>query len=324
MKNPKTSLSCNSSGETELEKYIPAHLSELAQRNFSPGTIEGRRKELAFFIRYCLERSITEPSQITVALMERYRKFITQYRSAMTGKRLAPSTQIHRLATVKFYLNYLSRKGRMLFNPAAEIEMPKMGRRLPRDVLSAAEAEKILMIPDITTPVGLRNRAMLEILYSTGIRRAEMRNLDHGDIDFQGGTIFVREGKGQVDRVVPVGERALFWTEKYINEARPALIKESTEAVFISFAGKRISRDMITIMVRNCRKESGVNKNGAAHMFRHTAATLMLEGGADVRYVQQLLGHKELSSTQRYTHVAIAKLKEVHRLTHPAKFRKKK
>jgi integrase/recombinase XerD len=150
------------------------------------------------------------------------------------------------------------------------------------------------------------------------------------DVDFSNGTIFVREGKGQKDRVIPVGERALSWLRKYLYDVRPALILGAVPSVeddghlFLSVKGTGLGREMITEIVTDSRKKAGVEKQGSAHMFRHTTATLMLENGADVRYVQQMLGHKELSSTQIYTHVAIRKLKEVHAKTHPAKFRKAK
>lgn len=308
----------------ELAGHVVPYIESLLQKNFSLETLTGRRRELREFLSFCFDRSITEPSQITVSLVERFRKYTSEHISSVTGHRRSVVTQIHLLSTLRDYLRYLVKKGEMLFNPALEVDLPRMEHRLPRNVLTADETEQILMMPDLTDPLGLRNRAMLEVLYSTGVRRAELRGIDIADVSFAGGTIFVRQGKGKYDRVVPVGERALSWIQKYLDDVRSVFANEYSEnALFLSQEGNRISKDMVTMIVTAYRKAAGITKKGSAHMFRHTAATLMLENGADVRYVQALLGHRELSSTQRYTHVAIRKLKEVHEKTHPAKFRRR-
>lgn len=307
-----------------LAGLVPAYLSDLSQRNFSVETIKGRHRELTGFVFYCADRSVTEPSSLTVSFMERYRKHVTGRVSEKTGRRTSVVTQIHLLSSVRDYLRFLVRKGYMLFNPALEVELPRMGHRLPRNVLTVDEAERILMMPDLTDPVGLRNRVILEVLYSCAVRRSELCGIRTNDIDFTAGTVFIREGKGKTDRVVPVGERALLWIEKYLTEVRPAFLSKAVQDdghLFLGVKGERLKKDMITDIVTKARRAAGIEKNGSSHMFRHTTATLMLENGADVRYVQQMLGHKELSSTQIYTHVAIRKLKEVHEKTHPAKFR---
>jgi integrase/recombinase XerD len=161
---------------------------------------------------------------------------------------------------------------------------------------------------------------MLEVLYSTGARRGELAGLDLGDLDAERGLALVREGKGRKDRMVPVGDRALAWVAKYLRESRPSLTAESTRgSLFVTETGERLSTSWLTDLVRTYVERSGVAKVGACHLFRHTCATLMLEGGADIRFIQQLLGHAELSTTEIYTRVSIVKLKEIHRATHPAR-----
>lgn len=302
-----------------LVELTPAYLDHLKDRNYSPGTVNARRRELSGFLSFCAERAVVEPAQLTVSLVERFRKELARRVSDTTGRRLSPATQISRLSMLRDFLRFLVKRGELLFNPALEVELPKMGVRLPRGVLTAHEAERMLCVPDIETPSGLRNRALLELLYSTAIRRAELAALDMVDVNSSAGTVFVRQGKGQVDRVVPVGERALVWLEKYVDAARPSLLlgRPDHGALFVSAEGTRLTPDMVTHIASQARTEAGIEKQGAAHILRHTAATLMLENGADVRHVQQLLGHRELSSTQRYTHVAIRQLKEVHARTHP-------
>jgi len=213
----------------------------------------------------------------------------------------------------------VAEKSRTLFHPASELELPRLDRRLPRQVLSIAEVEQIMSLPDVTTPNGIRDRAMLETLYSTGIRRAELLNLRLYDVARDQGTVMVRLGKGRRDRVVPIGERALGWIEKYLVEVRPSLVMEPDEGtIFISHFAEGFSPHWLTEIVRTYVDKAGIGKTGGCHLFRHTMATLMLESGADIRFIQAMLGHAKLETTSIYTYVSIRKLKEIHELTHPA------
>lgn len=305
-----------------IAEYLAPYLDDLRQRNFSLETISGRRKEIERFLAYSGERSVLAPADLTVSFFERYSKYETSRVSETTGRKLSAVTAIHSLSTLRSFLGYLVKHRALMFNPALEVELPKMGRRLPRNVLTSIEVERMMLIPDIADPVGLRNRAILELLYSTGMRRSELARLEIGDIDFSGGTVFIKQGKGLVDRIAPAGKRALLWVEKYLNEGRPGFpASEKLTALFLAAQfHRRLSAAQISQIVSDAKQAAGIEKSGAAHMLRHTAATLMLENGADVRYVQQFLGHKELNSTQRYTHVAIRALHAVHAKTHPANF----
>jgi integrase/recombinase XerD len=171
----------------------------------------------------------------------------------------------------------------------------------------------------VTEATGLRDRALLETLYSTGLRRTEMLRLTAATIDFAGGTACVRLGKGRKDRIVPIGDRALLWIGKYLSEGRPKLAKPGGDfgPLFITERGGPIAAKHLSALVTRYVNLSGVGKTGSCHIFRHTCATLMLEHGADIRHVQEQLGHACLQTTQVYTHVSIRKLKEVHSLTHP-------
>ncbi len=166
----------------------------------------------------------------------------------------------------------------------------------------------------------LRDHAALEILYSTGMRRKELTGLRLYDLDLERGTVMIREGKGKKDRLLPLGARAAAWLDKYLEEARPKLVVEPDEReVFLCVSGRGLTPGVLGNLVHAYIEQSGVNKSGSCHLFRHAMAALMLENGADLRYVQQMLGHARLNTTEIYTHVNIQKLIEVHRLTHPAK-----
>ena len=235
-----------------------------------------------------------------------------------TAQPLSFHSQHTRLAPVRVWFRWMVRQNYLLANPASEIELPRIGYRLP-NVLSIAEAEQVISQPDIHDLLGLRDRAILETLYSTGMRRLELVHLKLYDTDLARGIVTIRQGKGKKDRVIPIGDRAVAWIEKYLADARPRLVVEpDAGTLFLTADGEEISRDHLTFMARGYIAQAKIGKMGACHLFRHTMATLMLEGGADIRFIQQMLGHAKLSSTQIYTQVSIRMLKQVHSMTHPA------
>jgi len=194
-----------------------------------------------------------------------------------------------------------------------------LGVRLPHAVLTAGEAEAIIAQPNPATTVGLRDRVILEILYSTGMRRHELCGLRLDDLDLERGTVLVREGKGRKDRMLPLGLRATDWLRRYLQRGRPKLAaKADALALFLRPDGAGLSTGMLGLLVHRYIQCSGIGKKGCCHLFRHAMATLMLEGGADIRYIQQMLGHARLTTTEIYTQVNITRLIEVHRQTHPA------
>jgi len=215
----------------------------------------------------------------------------------------------------------MAKQNAILWNPASDLELPRKGRRLPHHVLTLTEVERVLAVPNVRDGLGLRDRAILEVLFGTGMRRLELCGLGVYDLDIERGTLHIRHGKGDKERVVPIGERALSWLGKYMDVVRPALVvDESEEALFLTRMGTTMGADALTERVRHYVRDSGIGKRGACHLFRHSMATLMLEGGADVRFVQEMLGHTKLETTQIYTQVSISKLREVYVKTHPAAY----
>lgn len=296
-----------------LEKF----LEWLKVHNYSPTTIRSRRDDLMKFVNWCEERSIILVGEVTQQQVERYQRWLANYRRA-DGKTLCAQSQARFLTSVKVYFRWLTRQHYLTASPASELEMPRIGDKLPKAILTAAEIETILLQPDVTTSRGLRDRAIMETFYSTGIRRAELANLRLADLDKERGMLSVRAGKGGKDRVIPIGERALAWIEQYLSESRPHLTATGDEGfLFVSREGKRWNVTGLGLTVHRYVASAAINKQGSCHLFRHTMATLMLEGGADIRYIQQMLGHVELSTTQIYTRVSDRKLKEVHSNTHP-------
>ena len=295
------------------------YLDALRVRNYSNDTLRTGGHCLRRFLVWCDERSLTEPTEITQPIIERFQRWLFYYRQA-NGRPLTVAVQAQTLRRVRLFFKWLTRQHVTLFNPAAEIELPRYPVRLPRDILTAQEVEAILAEPDVQTPLGVRDRAILETFYATGIRRKELAGLSVYDLDPARGALLIREGKGGKDRFLPIGQRARDWINRYLVDVRPQLVLEPDEGyMFVTVDGAALqTRHVLGDLVKKYIRAAGIKKTGACHIFRHTMATLMLENGADIRYIQEMLGHAVLSTTQIYTHVSIAKLRQIYEATHPA------
>lgn len=306
------------SGEPEsLTAWMWRYLAHLEALQRSVSDVRTRRTKLTMFYRWCEDRGLRDPKEITHRHLEQFQHWLFRYRKK-NGQPLVINYQRIALFTLQMFFRYLVKQGVVPSNPAADLELPKRTMDL-RDPLTLEEIDTVLALPDLETPDGLRDRACLELFYATGIRRAELVNLSVTDLDHSRGTLHVRLGKGRKDRFVPVGERALAWVDKYLHEARPELVhRDGERRLFLNQYGEPLSQDGLTARVRRYFREAGITKVGACHLFRHTMATAMLDNGADIRHVQEMLGHSSIATTQRYTHVSVARLKAVHAATHPA------
>ncbi len=300
-----------------LAAYMRRYIGQLEAQHRSVSDVRTRRSRLAHFHDWAAERGIERPARVTHAHLQQFQRHLFRYRKA-NGQPIAINGQRIALFTLEIFFRWLVRQRVIASNPAADLELPKATRDL-REPLSLIEVEAVLALPDIETSEGLRDRACLELLYATGIRRAELVGIGITDIDQSRGVLHVRLGKGRKDRFVPIGERALAWVAKYASEARPRLVSDPSERrLFLSQYGLPLSADGLSWRVRDYFRQASITKRGACHLFRHTMATAMLDNGADIRHVQEMLGHSAITSTQRYTHVSIARLSAVHAATHPA------
>lgn len=290
-----------------------------AEKNYSFATIEGRDLYLRYFILWCDERGLSRPQDITKPIIERYQRHLFLHRKD-DGQPLSTRSQHTRITPLRAYFKWLARQNYILYNPASELELPRLERRLPKHVLSIKEAEAVLAMPDLSLSTGIRDRAILETLYSTGMRRMELIGLHLHDIDTERGTVMIRQGKGKKDRMIPIGERALEWVAKYRDDVRLELATgEDDGSLFLTNLGEAFTPNRLTQLVRDHVNGAKTGKTGSCHLFRHTMATLMLENGADIRFIQAMLGHANLETTQIYTQVSIRKLKDIHTATHPGR-----
>jgi integrase/recombinase XerD len=272
---------------------------------------------MEMFLKWCRASRTARPTQVTRTSLESYQRYLFQYRKK-DGQPLAVASQHSRLAPLKVWFKWLNHRKYISKDPAAELELPRVGYKLP-SVMNKDEAERVLSQPNVGEPLGIRDRAMLELLYSSGLRRMELLHLKLYDVDQKHGLITVRQGKGKRDRVVPIGDRALAWLNVYLDSVRPDIaLKPDSGVTFLTSNGAAFTPNYLSWLARQYVKSAGIGKGGACHIFRHTMATLMLEGGADIRYIQAMLGHVRLDTTQIYTHVSIRMLKQVHTTTHPA------
>jgi integrase/recombinase XerD len=294
------------------------HLRWLEVRNFSQATIKKRATYVRAFALWCLQRDLLKPLEISKPMLEAFQRDLFRRRKS-DGKPLAWSSQHLHLKEVRQFLAWLVKQNFLAYNPAAELDLPKLPRSLPQAILTHDEVERILQQPATTTPLGLRDRAILETLYSTGIRRAEACALRLDHIHAARQVLYIHQGKGQKDRYVPIGLQALAWIARYVEQAREQFCLDASElTLFLTVDGKPLQPDSLTEYARRYIKQAGINKPGACHIFRHSMATAMHDHGADIRTIQAILGHERLDTTQIYTRVGIKKLLETHARTHPA------
>lgn len=310
-------------GDTQDPESMYFHLlrflAYLGERNYSKRTIEIRQDHLRRFVGWCFERSILRPQELDRPTLERYQRHLFHYRKS-NGEPICVASQQGALTSVRVWLQWMVKRGKLPFSPAADLELPRTEKHLPKAILTAKEAEAVLAVPDYTTTYGLRDRAILETFYSTGMRRMELAGLKVNDLDFERGTVMVRQGKGKKDRMIPIGERALAWVEAYLERSRPKILGDIDDGtLFLSQLGKGFGGERLSDLVTSCVDKAGIPKKGSCHLFRHTMATLMLENGADIRFIQAILGHAKLDTTQVYTKVSIGQLKAIHTATHPGK-----
>ncbi len=300
-----------------LVSLASQYLQTMPLAGASPKTIQDRQQHLRYFITWCQQREIFGASQVSKTAIERYQNYLYRLVSPRTRQPLAAQTRKHLLISVSKFFDWLTQHHYLPYTPVVAIDLPRLPKRLPRYVLTAQEVRLVLEQPDTAQHTGIRDRAILETLYATAMRRQELANLTIEDLALIQGIIKI---SGQQGRWVPLTPSAILWLQEYVQQVRPIFSSSSQQkALFLNPTGSPIEAPWLGAIVRRYVKATHLQKTGSCQLFRHTVATLMVENGADIRYLQELLGHKHLDSTQIYTRVSISKLKEIHSRTHPAK-----
>jgi integrase/recombinase XerD len=296
-----------------LEKY-KQHLLII---NYAERTIEGHVFYLNRFFAWLSQQGVTEITAVTKNHVMDYQAHLYEQINR-NGDPIGPSCQNHVLGIIKSFFRFLRENDYLASDPTRDVAYAKVPKRLPRSILSGSEAKKVIHAPNTKTALGYRDRTILEVLYSTGIRRQELVNLTVQDVDYQEGLVRVNNGKGSKDRVVPIGKIACRYIENYVKQVRPMLAKDPHENhLFLSILGHSPCFSTIEEIVKKHTRKAKIKKTVSPHTFRHTCATHMLRNKANIRHLQELLGHASLESTQVYAHVSITDLKEVHAKCHP-------
>lgn len=296
------------SGEisVEIERFLDALWME---RGLSDNTLAAYRNDLTRF-------SVWLAGHSTGNLLKAKREDLLAYLAQRTAAGASPRSSARLLSTLRRFYRYQVREGAIEDDPSARIDAPKLGRKLP-ETLTEEEVTRLLSAPDESKPLGVRDRAMLEVLYATGLRVTELVSLRLDQCNLRQGVVRI-VGKGNKERLVPLGENAIEWLSRYLQEIRPELVRgNDNDGLFLSRRSRPMTRQTFWHSIKRYSREAGIEKALSPHTLRHAFATHLLNHGADLRVVQLLLGHSDLSTTQIYTHVARERLKQLHQSHHP-------
>ncbi len=296
----------------ELLFKFKEHLKVL---NRSPATIEAYLMHVQFFLK---STDVPDIMRITRNTIENYIAGLYDYKTH-DGKRYSISTICLKVRSIKRFFEFIEKANIIFIDPAEFITEPKKKQSLIKETLTNDEARKILDQPNLGTLSGIRDRAILEVFYSTGIRLNELCSLTIYDADLAGGMLRIDKGKGNKDRVVPLGKHAVRFLQEYIAKVRPHFTRKnrSNRHLFVDYYGKPLSKQVVTIMIRTYRKAAGIRKQVTAHTFRHTFATVLVKNNADIRAVQKMMGHVDLKTTQTYIRSLGIDIKKEHQKSHP-------
>jgi integrase/recombinase XerD len=294
-----------------MEMFLKEYLAHIKlEKNLSKNTVSSYKNDITAFISYLKSRGIEDPSIILSNDIGGFFKTIKELG-------LSGSSSARYFSSLKGFFLYLLKNNYIIKNPIEKITAPKIAKRLP-GVLDVNEIDKILSTPDVKEKLGLRDKAILELFYACGTRVSELIDLKVNDLFFDDEIIRVF-GKGSKERLIPIGSSAIKWVGEYLKKSRPLLMKKSKSEnnLFLNSRGSKFSRMGVWKIIDRYVKEAGIEKEVHPHTFRHSFATHLLEGGADLRAVQEMLGHADISTTQIYTHVDRDYIKQIHKQYHP-------
>ncbi len=293
-----------------MENLLSDYLAYLrVERGLADNTILSYERDLRKFVDFVKKSKIKDLKDIR-------RQEIITYLLKLQSENMAPASVSRNLAAIRSFFSYLSIENLLGDDPSSDLDSPKLSKKLPK-VITIEEVETLLQQPDHNDKYGIRDRAMLELLYATGLRVSELISLDVNDVNFELG--FLRcIGKGSKERIVPLGKIAIEYLTLYINNSRQKLVKNTEQkSLFVNLHGKRLTRQGFWKIIKKYAEQTGIQTEITPHTLRHSFATHLLENGADLRSVQEMLGHADISTTQIYTHVTQKKLQKVHKEFHP-------
>lgn len=312
-------------GDSELWDLKDRYLPWMNANGFSEFSIKGAHASLSWFFRHVERRGIDRIADILPETLEEYSLSLRERKDGQPAGLRAISA---RLFALRMFFRWLTKQGLVLFNPAEDLEMPKLPQDLPRSILTQRETRRLLDAPNLRSPVGYRDKAVLELFYATGIRTLELLKLKVEDIDVKNRFLRVRQGKNRKDRAIPVPAVAMGYVREYIEKIRPTFVRnlkrKDDGTLFLNYTGGKMTKDRLTEFFRRNVKLAGLDKHVTAMTLRHSIASHLLENGMETRYIQELLGHEKLSTTQVYTKVTLTGLRKHFNKHHPREKRAQK
>ena len=301
----------------QLTDALRRYLNYMLAVGRSRHTVRGAKSALKQLIQFLESFGVTEVTLFDADALMRYREDLA-WRLTPKGTPLTVRSQLELLGHLAAFCRFLVAQGWLLVDPSVKIPRPKKPRRLPRSIMEPKDIEQLMALPDMQKLRGYRDRVMLEVLYSTALRREEIANLTLVDVDTDGGYVFVREGKGGKDRVVPLGRSVCDLVKSYLRGIRPDWVNAAHDRhLFLNRWGRRMDPNSVWAVVRKYVTLAGIDKPASTHSLRHSCATHMLRNGAPIRQLQEMLGHASLETTQLYTRVTINDLRAMHAKFHP-------
>ena len=305
--------------QEQMEGAYLGFVRHMEGKGYLPDTQTSYAGNLVPFLNFLEEKDMGDLRAVDRELLKEYELRVAQEKNCRTGEPLSVNSRMSRIRSVKKFFGFLEGSGKVLVNPAVFLQEPKLPKKLPRNVLAEEQVERLVGAIDLATPVGVRDRAILEMFYSTGLRLAELAHLTLEDVNLVEGWVRVNQGKGRKDRVVPLGRQAAEFVKAYLTNVRPRFLldKEPVSAVWLSFSGEPVGKQCVGLVVRKYARKAGIEGPVSAHILRHTFATHLVRNGAEIQAVSKMLGHTRLFMTQRYAQVAGAEVKETHQAAHP-------
>ena len=292
---------------------------------YSEATIKGHGADLAWLLRYLEGKGIGRVADITSETLEDYSLWLRKLRNARhEDRKISLAHVLHRLTSTKQFFAWLAKQMIILVDPAENLELPRLPATIPQMILTQKETQRLLDAPDLKSPVGYRDKALLEVIYSTGIRAGELFRLKVQDFDYKNRTLFVHEGKGGKDRILPLPVISAGYLKEYIERVRPGFakaMKQDDGTLFINYTGSPLCLNGLCDIFRRTTKAAAIDKRVTAMVLRHSIASHLLENGMDIRYIQEFMGHEKLSTTQGYAKVSLFGLRKMYNRFHPKEHR---
>jgi integrase/recombinase XerD len=320
-KGPSVTLNAPSA---EVQDLKDRYLAWMMATGYAEDSLKGAHSDLEWFFRFLRAAGISRIADVTPEVLADYSIWLRENKNRRNeGLTLSLAHVLHRLVGLKQFFKWLTKQMVILYDPAEDLEVPRVHRGLPHAILTQAEARRLLDAPDLTSPVGYRDKALLELLYATGIRTMELLRLKVEDVNVKGGTVFIRKGKGNKQRLIPVPPLSMGYVREYIERVRPRFGRRlwsnapDQGFLFINYTGGHIDVNRLKEILTRHTKAAKIDKNVTALCLRHSIASHLLENGLDVRFIQEFLGHSRLDTTQIYAKVTLSGLRRSYNKTHP-------